>query len=110
MRLRSREKRRNLRELGYVKYLAEAKVKVYSLKRLTVEPDVLCLNPQTVKGSLLGLHDAQQKFLGIGILQEIDCARKVLKVRTSVAAEPSSVKVGKVRLDENLHEIPASLG
>ena len=52
----------------------------------------------------------RQKFLGIGVLQEIDCARKVLKVHTSVAAEPSSVKVGKVRLDENLHEIPASLG
>jgi polynucleotide 5'-hydroxyl-kinase GRC3/NOL9 len=110
VRLRSREKRKNLRELGYIKYLAEAKVKVWSLKRMTIEPNVLCLSRQASEGLLLGLHDAQKKFLGIGVLQEIDSVRKVLKVHTSVAAEPSSVKVGKVRLDETLHEIPALLG
>ncbi|MCJ7762443.1 hypothetical protein MUP38_03175, partial [Candidatus Bathyarchaeota archaeon] len=37
VRQRSREKRRDLRELGYIKYLADAKIKTWSLKLLTIE-------------------------------------------------------------------------
>ena len=106
VKLRGREKRRSLRELGYIKYLAGAKVKVWSLKRLTVENvDVLCKNPQANAGLLLGLHSSQGKFLGIGLLQSIDCVRKSVKVRTSVVAEPAGIVLGKVRLDPNFHEI-----
>jgi polynucleotide 5'-hydroxyl-kinase GRC3/NOL9 len=109
VRFRSREKRKNLRELGYVKYLADAKVKVWSLKRLKLEQaNALCQSQQPSEGLLLGLHDAHGRFLGIGVLQEVDCERKTLKARTSVDAEPSRVILGKVRLDESLHEIPAS--
>jgi polynucleotide 5'-kinase involved in rRNA processing len=62
------------------------------------------------KGLLLGLYDAQRKFLGIGILREVDSVRKTLKVRTSVSAKPASVAFGKVRLDENLKEAQTFLG
>ncbi len=102
--LRGREKRKSLRELGYAKYLAGAKVKVWSLKRLTIE-SALGKNQQANQGLLLGLHDSQGKFLGIGVLREIDCVKKSLKVRTSVTAEPSRAVLGRVRLDENLREI-----
>jgi polynucleotide 5'-hydroxyl-kinase GRC3/NOL9 len=104
---RSREKRKSLRELGYIKYLADAKVKVWPLKRLTVvQRRALCLNPQAGAGWLLGLHNGQKKFLGIGVLKEVNCERKTLKARTSVVAEPSTIVVGAVRLDENLREVP----
>ncbi len=126
VRQRDREKRRSLRELGYAKYLANAKVKSFSLKRLKVKECCGTSSPNSntktagaekpkksaalrlgeEKGLLVGLHDNQNKFLGIGILHGVDYAHQMLKVRTSVSTEPSCIVLGKVRLDENLHEIP----
>jgi len=107
---RSREKRRNLRELGYVKYLTDAKVKSLSLKLLTIEEQSIApIRRGEEEGLLLGLYDSQRKFLGIGILCKVDYLRKTLKVLTSVSEKPSSITLGKVRLDENLKEIPIFL-
>ncbi|HLE75570.1 MAG TPA: Clp1/GlmU family protein [Candidatus Bathyarchaeia archaeon] len=107
---RSREKRRNLRELGYIKYLTDAKVKSLSLKLLAIEEQSVGLIRQGEEGGvLLGLYDSQRKFLGIGILCKVDYVRKTLKVLTSISEKPSSISLGKVRLDKNLKEIPLSL-
>ena len=103
---RSMEKRKNLRELSYAKYLKDAKAKAFPLNRLTIEEKTAL--PARKKGEhrglLLGFYDAHQRFLGIGVLREVDSARKTLKVLTSVSATPSRVVFGKVRLDENLRE------
>ncbi len=108
---RSREKRRNLREMSYAKYLTDAKVKFLPLNQLTLEEKTgLPIRQGEERGLLLGLYDAQRKFLGIGILREVDSVRKTLKVLTSVSAKPSSVAFGKVRLDETLKEAPTFLG
>jgi polynucleotide 5'-hydroxyl-kinase GRC3/NOL9 len=110
IRQRSREKRKNLRELGYIKYLTDAKVKIWSIKLLTIEEQNSApIRRGEEEGLLLGLYDSQRKFLGIGILCKVDYVRKALKVLTSVLAKPSSIVLGKVRLDENLNEIPFSL-
>jgi polynucleotide 5'-hydroxyl-kinase GRC3/NOL9 len=110
VRQRSREKRRDLRELGYVKYLRDAKVKSWSLKLLAIEePSVAPIRQGEEGGLLLGLYDSQRKFLGIGILCKVDYVRKTLKLLTSVSEKPSSITFGKVRLDKNLKEIPISL-
>lgn len=106
VRQRSREKRRDLRELGYIKYFADAKVKTWPLKMLTIEEQGAAQIMQIgEEGLLLGLYDAQRKFLGIGILRKFDYARKALKILTSVSAKPASIALGKVKLDENLKEI-----
>jgi polynucleotide 5'-kinase involved in rRNA processing len=108
---RSAEKRRNLREMSYAKYLTDAKVKSLPLNQLTLEEKTaLPIKQGEGDGLLLGLYDAQRKFLGIGILREVDSVRKTLKVRTSVSAKPASVAFGKVRLDENLKEAQTFLG
>lgn len=165
---RDREKRKNLRELGYVKYLKNAKVQSYPLSWLRIEEsepigldrirenmkepkklnELFGMKPLHVvefrdrisviigrkrwigqenikkveestrkkvvitrkgeeEGLLTGLYDTQKKFLGIGIMQEIDFKRKVLKILTPVSGEISTVVVGKVKLDKNLREIPA---
>jgi polynucleotide 5'-hydroxyl-kinase GRC3/NOL9 len=109
IRQRSREKRRNLRELGYIKYLTDARVKSLSLKLLTIEEQSVAPIRQAEEGLLLGLYDSQRKFLGIGVLRGVDYLRKALKVLTSVSEKPSSITLGKVRLDENLKEIPFPL-
>lgn len=165
---RTRERRKNLRELGYVKYLRNAKVQTFPLGWLRVEDsDIfgldggrdsprkirkICellgmkplhfielkdrlsviigknrwINAENIKkaeeyvkkkvvitrkgeeqGILTGVHDANRKFKGIGVLQEIDYLRKTLKLSTPVSDEISVVVMGKVKLDRNLREIPA---
>lgn len=105
---RSMEKRRNLRELGYIKYLADAKVKTWSVKLLAIEELDKAKIMQGGEGLLLGLYDAQRKFLGIGVLRKVDYGRKALKMLTSVSAKPAGISLGKVRLDENLKEVVAT--
>jgi polynucleotide 5'-kinase involved in rRNA processing len=55
---------------------------------------------------LLALYNVKRKFLGIGILREVDYARKTLKIFTPVSKEISIVSLGKVKLDKNFKEIP----
>ncbi|MBM4401106.1 MAG: hypothetical protein FJ045_04060, partial [Crenarchaeota archaeon] len=108
---RSREKRKNLREMSYAKYLTDAKVKSLPLNQLALEErTALPIKQGEWSGLLLGLYDGQRKFLGIGILREFDSVRKTLKVFTSVSAKPASIAFGKVRLDENLKEVQTFLG
>jgi polynucleotide 5'-hydroxyl-kinase GRC3/NOL9 len=165
---RSSEKRRSLRELGYMKYLRSAKVQSLPLNWLRVEEnelfglsgtrentrharkiyellgmkplhlaelkDRICIvvgtrcwiNEDNIKNVeefakkkivvtrkgeeedlLVALYNAKRKFLGIGVLKEVDYTRKTLKILTPVAKEISIVELGKVKLDKNLREIPA---
>lgn len=58
------------------------------------------------EGLLAALYDGERKFLGIGVLQEIDYLRKTAKVTTPVSKEASILALGKVKLDKNMKEIP----
>ena len=108
---RSAEKRKNLREMSYAKYLTDAKMKSLPLSQLTLEEkSVQQIRQGDEKGLVLGLYDSQRKFLGIGIMREVDSVRKTLKVLTSVSTKPSIIAIGKVRLDENFKEVPRFLG
>lgn len=171
IRQRDTEKRRSLRELGYIKYLRNAKVQSLSLSWLKIEgneqvgickshmgmrqsgkvygllgmkplhisefSDRICVvigrrrwidsgNIKKVEeftkkkvvvtrkgeeeGLLAALYAAGRKFLGIGVLQEIDYIRKTLKICTPVSGEISVLALGKVKLDKNMKEIPTVAG
>lgn len=162
---RTGEKRRSLRELGYIKYLRNAKVQSIPLSWLKIEEDDLLglsrmyennrqarmiyeflgmkplhfaelkdnvsivigkrrwIDDGNIKkveeftkkkvvirrkgeeeGLLLALYSAERRFLGIGILHEIDYTRKILKILTPVSKKISIVSLGKVKLDKNLKE------
>jgi polynucleotide 5'-kinase involved in rRNA processing len=88
-----------------MKYLTDAKLKTWPLKLLTIEEQDKAQIMQGGEGLLLGLYDAQRKFLGIGILRKVDNVRNALKVLTLVSEKPAGIALGKVRLDENLKEI-----
>jgi polynucleotide 5'-hydroxyl-kinase GRC3/NOL9 len=105
---RSREKRRDLRELGFAKYLENAHLKVFPLNHVAVEGknDNALIKDRKADNLLVGLFDAKKKFLGIGVIREVDYTRKSLKVHTAVTEKPASVIFGKIRLDGKLHEIP----
>jgi polynucleotide 5'-hydroxyl-kinase GRC3/NOL9 len=167
IRQRSREKRKSLRELGYIKHLKNAKVQSFPVSWLKIEddwllgldrasgnvryarkvyellgmkplhfaelPDKICIvvgrgrwvNRDNIKkieeftkkkvvivrkgeeaGLLTALYDQKRKFLGIGILYEVDFLRKTLKIYTSVSENVSAVAFGRVKLDKNMKEIP----
>jgi polynucleotide 5'-kinase involved in rRNA processing len=58
------------------------------------------------EGVFTALYNVKKKFLGVGVVQEIDFTRKILKISTPVSDEISVVAMGKVKLDKNLKEIP----
>ncbi len=116
VRKRSREKRKTLRELGYKKYLKEAKVRSFTLNQIRVE-DALSETGGSLaieqvegieEGFLVALQDAEEGFLGIGVLCRVDPERRVMKIYTPVGQNVSTVCVGKVKLDRQGRETAIS--
>lgn len=164
---RSGESRKNLRELGYTKYLRNSKVQSVPLGWLKIEDDELFglsrthqnqglarkiyellgmkplhfseqtdrisiiigkrrwINAENLKkieeatkkkvvvirkgeeeGLVTALHNGERKFLGIGIIQEIEYLRKTLKILTPVSQDIAIAVIGRVKLDKNMKEIP----
>lgn len=164
---RSGETRKNLRELGYTKYLRNAKVQSFPLGWLKIEDDelfglsrthqnakvarkiyellgmkplhfseqidritiiigkrrwitaenlkkieeatrkkVVVIRKGEEEGLLTALYDAERKFLGIGVIQEIEYLRKTLKILSPVSQDIATAVIGRVRLDKNMKEIP----
>ncbi len=61
--------------------------------------------PARSENLLVGLSDIHRHFLGIGVIRAIDYAKNVAKIQTSVEEKPAVIILGKVRLDNYLHEI-----
>lgn len=59
------------------------------------------------EGLLAGIYNSDKKFLGIGIVQEIDYLRKTLKICTPVLGDISAITLGKIKLDKKMKELPA---
>jgi len=76
------------------------KVEEFAGKKVTV------IRKGEEEGLLTALYNANRRFLGIGVLQEIDYAWKTLKILTPVSEEVSILSFGKVKLDKNMKEIP----
>jgi len=60
------------------------------------------------EGLLVALHDAEEDFLGIGVLERIDYERRVVKVYTPVREGVASLHVGGIKLDRLGREIGLS--
>lgn len=165
VRHRSKEKRRSLRELGYVKYLRNSKVISIPINWLKIEgngfielgsdknivnqagkirevlgvkplhlaelQDNICMvlgrkrriSPKEIErveeitdkevrvvhngeevGLITALYDGEGRWLGIGLLDEIDYHREVVKILTPVSSSVSAVELGRLKLDKNFRE------
>lgn len=60
------------------------------------------------EGLLVALHDKDENFLGLGVLEQIDYERRVLKVYTRVKRDVCSIHVGQIKLDESGKELGQS--
>jgi polynucleotide 5'-hydroxyl-kinase GRC3/NOL9 len=104
--VRAAEKRKSLREMTYTRYLKDAKVKNYPISQLTLDPvNPLPKNQEPQRGLLVGLYGRGSKFLGVGVLREINQTRRALKVQTAVSSKPHRLAVGRIILDEKLREV-----
>ena len=103
---RTPEKRKILREMTYARYLKNAKLQCYPKSQVTIEPrNAIPKNQEPEKGILVGLCGRGTKFLGIGVLREVNQLRKTLKVQTAVSAKPLKIVIGKVIVNEKLQEV-----
>jgi polynucleotide 5'-hydroxyl-kinase GRC3/NOL9 len=57
------------------------------------------------EGLLVALHNEDENFLGIGILQEIDYEWRALKIFTRVKSGVASIHVGQMKLDRTGKEL-----
>jgi len=116
IRKRNREKRKTLRELGYKKYLKEAKMRLFPFNQVRVEDALSETVGRLVmeqieameKGLLVALQDAEGDFLGIGVLCGVDHRRGGIRIHTPVGENVSTVCVGQVKLDRVGREIGLS--
>jgi len=103
---RTPEKRKQLREMTYARYLKNAKLQIYPKSQVTIDPrNAIPKNQEPEKGILVGLCGRGSKFLGIGVLREVNQLRKALKVQTAVYAKPLRIIIGKVIVNEKLQEV-----
>ncbi len=80
-------------------------VKIRKVEEITGKKAIVIRKGEE-EGTLVALADSRRRFLGIGVIREIDYRRKNLKILTPVQDEISIVIVGKVRLGDNLRETP----
>jgi polynucleotide 5'-hydroxyl-kinase GRC3/NOL9 len=103
---RNPEKRQKLREKSYGKYLQNGKVRLLYLNQYKIEnQDAVDEHKDESKGLLLGFLGKKNKFLGIGILLEVNKKKKALKVFTPVEGVIDRIIVGKVHFDKQLREV-----
>ncbi len=70
-----------------------------------LDTDVRVLGEGDERGLVVGLYDYMGRFLGIGVVQEIDYEEGFMKVFTAVKEEIGMVQFGSVRLNENFEEV-----
>ena len=105
---RTPEKRKTLREMTYTRYLKKAKLLCIPKSQITIEPrGAIPKNQEPEKGILVSLYGRGTKFLGIGVLREVNVERKTLKIQTSVSVKPLRIVIGKVVVDQKLQEVQA---
>jgi len=91
---RNRDERRELRFQAYQKYLQSSTSRVIHLKETKVS------GLEHLKaGSLLGLYDAQERFVGLGVLKEADLERGILKLTTPFRQRVQRTEVGQAVVD-----------
>lgn len=60
------------------------------------------------EGLLVALRDKDENFLSLGILEQIDYERRVLKVYTRARKDVASIHVGQIKLDKSGKELGQS--
>jgi len=106
---RSKEQRREIREFGYRKYLANAKVTRVDVVRSQISySDGRAIKPEDINpslvNSLVGVLDENGWLIGIGVISQVDL-QGGLKVFSPVPHRFFKIEVGAVKLNEQGTEL-----
>jgi polynucleotide 5'-hydroxyl-kinase GRC3/NOL9 len=115
IRERTRLDRKELRSLGYRKYLAGASLKTFrvegvKLRRcLTTENLDLDRVPRAqvgnLKDAIVGFLDTDDFLQEIGILKEVVSSARTVKIWSRISNAPSKIEIGDVRLSNDGREL-----
>jgi|SRR3990172_2338075 len=86
---------------------AFSRAALYQVRNALQVSDVLVIDVEQLRGTLLGLLDRDGEFLGLGILQDFDPEHERLRVMTSLPdpARIATVTFGSLRLDASGKEL-----
>ena len=93
---RSREERRKIRWQTYQKYMKNSTIRVLPLNKIKI----FGFNFWK-QGLIVGLYGANKKFLGIGVLKEINPRKNMVKIFTPVKEKIDEVEIGQTIADLN---------
>jgi polynucleotide 5'-hydroxyl-kinase GRC3/NOL9 len=84
-----------------------SRVALYQVRNALQVSDVMVLDVEQLRGTLLGLHDADGEFLALGILQDFDPEQEKIRVLTPIRdpARVSRVAFGSLRLEASGKEL-----
>ena len=112
---RTRLDRRELRALGYQKYLAGSSLKTFRLDGMTLRSSLAseALDPRRLSGSrvegfrdsIVGLLGADDFLQEIGILKDINRSAMTIKVWARIVAVLSKIEIGDVKLNNDGREL-----
>jgi len=112
---RTRVDRRELRTLGYQKYLAGSSLRTFrvdgvqlwsALASETLDiPRLSRSRFEDLKGAIVGFLDAECFLHEIGVLKEIVPSAMTVKIWSRISATPSKIEVGEVRLNSEGREL-----
>ncbi len=77
--------------------LIKALLDVYDVR------DICIFSIDQLKGLLVGLYN--DRYLGCGLLQNIDLEKRVIEVKTPVKEDIKRIEFGEIKLDENFKEV-----
>ncbi|MGQ9543802.1 MAG: Clp1/GlmU family protein [Candidatus Bathyarchaeia archaeon] len=107
IRVRSREERKHIRECGYRRYLRGAVYKNFLLDKVKAD-DFLKKKPD--RGDILGLLDDEGFMVGIGIFEDLNRRRGILKAYTNVDfRKVAQIECGNIRLSPQGQELPFNI-
>jgi len=112
---RTQADRRELRTLGYQKYLAGASAKTIRLDHVTVQDAVSLdrlnlhhvsrLQAEKIKDAIVGFIDTDGLLQEIGVLKEMHPSARTITVWSRASRSPNLLEVGGVRLGEDGREL-----
>lgn len=112
---RTRVDRRELRTLGYQKYIAGSSLKFFRMDRVRLGTalgserlEIRRLSRSRIeelKGRIVGFLDAEGFLQEIGVLKEIVPSSMTVKIWSRIATGPSRIEIGEVRLTDDGREL-----
>jgi polynucleotide 5'-hydroxyl-kinase GRC3/NOL9 len=98
---RNPQVRHKLRQKNYSKFLKEGKVRMLYMNQYEIANKAdLPFFGEEPKGLLVGFKNRRKKFLGIGVLIEVNNRKKALQVFTPVTKNIAAITIGKVHLNK----------